>query len=552
MDSTTAAHFRTMSEALTRTKKVRAIESKIDQADQFNKRIRQAEIRVEHKISARESSTALPLSSHSVLTTVLPDTVTVSSSEAPATSSYGVLTTLDVTTPAAHHTTTAVFDTSTTTITSATVTPVTHHAVTEPSNSKVKLPKLEPKKFNGDLTKWETFWNSFKSSIHSNPALTTIHKFQYLISLLKGSAFADVAGLKLTELNYNEAIDTLTKRFGNKQLIISRHMDTLLELEPVVSPTNIKVLRCLYDKIEFQVHSLKSLGVPLDPYSNLLSSLFMSRLSQEFRLIISREIVKAEWTVDQIMQIVEREIGAREHAFTQTGSHAHGTSAGLPTATAMMGGDGKPKCCYCRQNHPSVSCKTVTDVAQRIAILKKSGRCFVCLKRHHLSRDCKSSISCYFCNGRHHASVCKCHDSSSQSAGDSANHSAQPHTSNNFMIQPPVSSGHTTTTTAGFYCINGDIPVLLQTVQAYIHKPTDSACGMTIRLMFDGGSQRLYITERVKEALRLETECKEVVNIKNIWLRDFQNSYCRCCHCFDTPQGGKSDKHFVLDCATNM
>ena len=56
--------------------------------------------------------------------------------------------------------------------------------------------------------------------------------------------------------------------------------------------------------------------------------------------------------------------------------------------------------------------------------------------------------------------------------------------------------------------------MLLQTAQAYIHRPTDPACGMTIRLMFDGGSQRSYISERVKEALGLETECTEVVNIK--------------------------------------
>ena len=187
------------------------------------------------------------------------------------------------------------------------------------------------------------------------------------------------------------------------------------------------------------------------------------------------------------MRIVEGEIGARERAFTQTGSHAHGTSAGLPTVTALMAGDGKPKCCYCRQNHSSALCKTVTDVTQRTAILKKSGRCFVCLKRHHMSRDCRSSVSCYFCNGRHHSSICKRHDSSSQSAGNSVNNSAPPRTSNNSTNPPPVSSGHTPTTTAGLYSVNGDIPVLLQTAQAYIHRPTDPACGMIIRLMFEGG-----------------------------------------------------------------
>jgi len=249
-----------------------------------------------------------------------------------------------------------------------------------------------------------------------------VDKFQYLISLLEGSAFAAAAGLKLTEPNYNEAIDILTKRFGNKHLIICRHMDTLLELEPVASPTNIKALRRLYDKIEFQVRRWKSLGVPLDSYSNLLSSLFMTRLPEEFRLIISREIGETEWTIDQIMRIVESEIGTRELAFIQLNSHAKGASAGLPTVTAMMAGDGKPKCCYCtcQRNHLSVSCKTVTDVTQRIAILKKTGRYFICLKQNHMSRDCKSNGSCTFCNGRHHSSICRLSDSGSQSTGDSS------------------------------------------------------------------------------------------------------------------------------------
>ena len=55
--------------------------------------------------------------------------------------------------------------------------------------------------------------------------------------------------------------------------------------------------------------------------------------------------------------------------------------------------------------------------------------------------------------------------------------------------------------TTGLYCVNADTPVLLQTAQACIHKPNNSARGMTIRLMFDGGSQRSYVTERVKKTL---------------------------------------------------
>ena len=57
----------------------------------------------------------------------------------------------------------------------------------------------------------------------------------YLRSLLQGPALDAVAGLTLTDANYNEAVQVLTSRFGNKQLIIDRYMDILLNLEAVVS-----------------------------------------------------------------------------------------------------------------------------------------------------------------------------------------------------------------------------------------------------------------------------------------------------------------------------
>ena len=59
----------------------------------------------------------------------------------------------------------------------------------------------------------------------------------YLHSLLEGSALDAISGLKLTAGNYPEAISILKKRFGNKKQIIARHMDTLLNLDAVVSRT---------------------------------------------------------------------------------------------------------------------------------------------------------------------------------------------------------------------------------------------------------------------------------------------------------------------------
>ena len=58
------------------------------------------------------------------------------------------------------------------------------------------------KKFNGDLTKWTTFWDSFSSSIDNNPAFSGIDKFNYLISLLELTVAEAIAGLTPTNANY--------------------------------------------------------------------------------------------------------------------------------------------------------------------------------------------------------------------------------------------------------------------------------------------------------------------------------------------------------------
>ena len=130
---------------------------------------------------------------------------------------------------------------------------ITMHSETGTAQGpKVKLPKLILKKFNGELTTGTTFWDSFESTVHNNPNLTSIDKFNYLHSLLEWSAAEAVSWLTLEAANYEEEILILKKRFGNKQQIINKHMDTLLNLE-VVSSYNLKGLWHLFDKVETHV-----------------------------------------------------------------------------------------------------------------------------------------------------------------------------------------------------------------------------------------------------------------------------------------------------------
>ena len=169
-------------------------------------------------------------------------------------------------------------------------------------------------------------------------------------------------------------------------------MDTLLNLEQVSSHNNIQALRHLYDQVESPVRSLKSLVIAADSYGNLLLPLLTKKLPADLRLVISREVTEDEWSLDNIMTALEDELQARERAAQPPCDHAHHSARESPTMATFTAGEGTGSltCCLCCQNHQSHSCQTMTKPEVRKQTLRRAGRCFVCLKRGHLGRDCRS------------------------------------------------------------------------------------------------------------------------------------------------------------------
>jgi hypothetical protein len=159
------------------------------------------------------------------------------------------------------------------------------------TTERVKLPKISLPHFRGNLMRWPAFWDSFNSAVHSNHRLSEIDKFNYLRSLLEGTAYDAIAGLALSAANYGEAV---RKRFGNKQLIISKHMESLLSINAVTCDTHLRDLRRLYDQSEANIRSLKALGVEPGSYGAMLSSVLLNKLPPDLRLIVSRKVQPAQ------------------------------------------------------------------------------------------------------------------------------------------------------------------------------------------------------------------------------------------------------------------
>ena len=126
----------------------------------------------------------------------------------------------------------------------------------QPQRFYHKLPTLDLPTFSGDILSWQTFWESFESSVHANPALTNIQKFTYLKAQLRSEAERCISGLALTNPNYDQAITLLKDRFGQQNKIIDAHMQKLIDLP---SPTlSLSSLRNFYDKIETSIRVIRT------------------------------------------------------------------------------------------------------------------------------------------------------------------------------------------------------------------------------------------------------------------------------------------------------
>ena len=142
----------------------------------------------------------------------------------------------------------------------------------------------------------------------------------------------------------------------------------------------------------------------------------------------------------------------------------------------------------------SKDCNILTHIPTRKNLLKRQGRCFICLRKNHLARNCEPQSKCFKCNKRHDVSIRE------QNSTPTAE---QP------TIQVSDNTGATTTTTAYLASSNS---VLLQTARANL-KSTSNNEAFSVRLLFDSRSQKSYITEKTRTALRLSTIRKQTMMI---------------------------------------
>ena len=155
-------------------------------------------------------------------------------------------------------------------------------------------------------------------------------------------------------------------------------------------------------------------------------------------------------------------------------------------------------CVYCKGSHHTTNCEVHKDLESRLAIIKQEKLCFNCLVHHRVSQ-CGSKNRCRKCNAKHHTSICN----KPASKGTTQSEEKE---------QPNLNS--TTTTLTAFVPpqLTRNTICLLKTAIATV---VNANLQVEANILFDEGSQRSFITEKLAGMLGVVPQRSENINLSS-------------------------------------
>ena len=332
--------------------------------------------------------------------------------------------------------------------------PVQSTSFSEPASaesrvsSHIRLPKLDPMKYDGDVLKFQEFWDNFDCCVHSQN-LPDIEKFRYLKDQVRDEAAVFLSRYQLKKELYPEAVKAFRERFGDEEVAIFCHLEALLNMPAATQ--NVSDLQRVFDECEAHIRSLICLGLAETTFGVVFVPILLSKLTNNVRLEIIRQKGRGKLTLAELRDFLRDELYARtmskrtlsSQPTQQNGStgsenqrrnekgvwkFGRGSASALPASNVQETKRQPPRCVFCKGNHFSDKCAVVVSVDERSAKLRTMGRCFSCLQTGHLSRGCSFKKPCFHCkNTGHHSALCPGRDAAkNRGRGTNLNIGASP------------------------------------------------------------------------------------------------------------------------------
>ena len=269
---------------------------------------------------------------------------------------------------------------------------------------RVKLPKLEITKFNGGLTEFMQFWNTFNQEIDRSEIPGT-SKFSYLKEYLGPKVRPLIESLPFTTEGYVRAKTILESKYGRSSEIINAHVQNIMNL-PSLNGANPGKVNDFYEILFRNVQALETLG-KLESVNGYVR-MVLDRLPGIRSELVRDDDDWHEWRFPELVNALRR--WTERNPVTTTGHDGPQRRDDRNRDRMYQTGDRSfpsRDCVYCQsKTHKSVQCTTLTTVDDRKKFLAENRRCFNCTGAQHQARNCKSKRNCAKCNGKHHTSIC--------------------------------------------------------------------------------------------------------------------------------------------------
>ncbi|XP_037029723.1 uncharacterized protein LOC119069705 [Bradysia coprophila] len=364
------------------------------------------------------------------------------------------------------------------------------------SKRTYKLPKIEIKKFNGEILEWLSFWSQF-DKIHKDDDLHNSDKFQYLTQAIMENTRAKelVNSYPQTSENYPKVVAALKERFGKPKILKQVYVRELIKMIANNVRTKDKVsISKLFDNLESHLRALETLGVTGEQTAEFVFPMVESILPEEILIAWQRSpnfgrdgsamqppLSELDFLMSFLRQEVESE---QQRSLARTGFGSiynkleekktlKKIQSKVATASSLYVGDDS-SCLFCEKTHPSNNCGKAVEMSFKAKkeLLNKKGACHKCLKVHD-SKNCRTYIKCTGCSKPHFHVMCPDSPKNKETVVNTASNV-------NSIVKQVL------------------LKTILVTISSRIGKKT-------IRVLFDDGSQQSYIKSEVAKYFK----CKE-------------------------------------------
>ena len=271
-------------------------------------------------------------------------------------------------------------------------------------NAQMKLPPITLPKFDGSVSEWHTFLDTFSSLINNDPHIDLIKKFHYLKSCLTGEAANLIDSITVTAANYENAWTLLKERYNNKKLLINHHLKGFFS-QTALKSENFSDLNQLFDTSNKHLRALRALGSPVDQWDDITVFLITSKFDYESKRQWDMSLKENEMPsfkdLEQFIQkrcfalsnISQDNMGNQKNKGSKTYNTHHSESKAIKL------------CNFCSsKEHKSYKCPDMIKLnpKERFELVKRKNLCLKCFNKGHSLSACRLP-DCNQCAKKHNS-----------------------------------------------------------------------------------------------------------------------------------------------------